>query len=127
MADRCDAFLRSGLEYKWPPFPELDWVQLAQGIIVALGCLVVAITVILMLLTLSTGAWIEPGVIAMIGGLTMLPGWWGYRWLSQFVQRRFAAYWGCGPRDLWPFFSAAEYERACRDHADLGASRDSEV
>ena len=83
-----------------------------QAVAVAPGLLVSLFTAILALLALPNRDWSMTGCLALIALLASLPGLWVYRWLSRFEQRKLSAYWSCGPRELWPFFSETEYQEA---------------
>jgi hypothetical protein len=112
VAERCDQFLRSGLEYEWPPDPRLGWVQFAQALAGAPGVLGALLAAILVPLALSNSAWGGASVIALSAGAVAVPSLWAYRRLSRYEERRWLAYWSCGTRELWPFFSPSEFAHA---------------
>jgi hypothetical protein len=120
VAKRCDLFLRSGLEYEWPPEPRLAWVQFAQAFAAGPGCAVSLFAAALVPLALSNSWWGGAGVIALIAVLAFVPGLWACRCLSRYEQRRWSEFWGRGARETWPFFSTAEYHQAgIRDNGDI--------
>jgi hypothetical protein len=112
VAERCDLFLRSRLEYEWPPYPGLGWVQFAKVVVTVVVSLVLLLVAMLLLLALANGAWGGAGVIALIAILAAMPVLWVCRWLGRHAEARRSSYWSCGPRELWPFFSEAEYQQA---------------
>ncbi|MDY3555561.1 hypothetical protein R5W24_004704 [Gemmata sp. JC717] len=124
VAERCDLFLRSGLEYEWPRYPALGWVLPVQAIVVAPGCLVSLFAGMLVPVALSNSAWGGAGVIAAVAVLAVVPGVWAYRGLGRYAGRQWEAFWSCGPREAWPFFSASALQRMCSEDAEPGAAPD---
>ncbi len=122
VADRCDLFLQSGLEYEWPPDPRLWRVQFAQALAVGPGCVVSLFVAALVPVALSNSAWGGAGVIALVALLASVPGLWAYRRLNRYVGRRCAAFWRCGPREAWPFFAEGPFQQARRPSRCNGES-----
>jgi hypothetical protein len=114
VAERCDLFLLSDLEYEWPSVPRVGWVQFAQAFAIAPGCLVSLFVAALVPLALSTSAWGEAGVIALSAVLASVPGLWGYWWMSRYAKRKWSEFWACGSRGAWPFFSGAAFQARSR-------------
>jgi hypothetical protein len=94
LAERCTLFLVSGLEYEWPPFPDLGWVDFAK-VFAVLGCLLSLLAAALLLLAPSNIACVNV-VISLIAVLAGVSGLWAYHWLSWYEKRRRSEFWSCG-------------------------------
>ncbi len=110
-AERCALFLVSGLEYEWPPFPDLGWVGFAKAFAV-LGFLLSFLAAALLLLVPSNMAFMTVA-ISLAAVLAGASGLWTYRWLGWYENRRRSEYLSCGPQEVWPFFSEAAFQQAC--------------
>ena len=128
VAKSCDLFLRTDLEYQWPPFPENGLLESlsvlgVRGLAIFAVCPVAVFAAMLIPVALSNNAWWGAISIALFATLAVALGVLVHRWLGQREERRRAAYWSCGPKEIWPFFSKADYLCASNvDDAGKGSS-----
>jgi hypothetical protein len=101
VVDRCLLFLRTDVEYKWPPYPQ-GTVGFALFVISAL-CEVGAILLCYL-------QWTCPSIALLLVGIFGFVFHWVYR--NRIETRKWEVFWSFGERDVWPFHSRKELQDA---------------
>jgi hypothetical protein len=107
MGARCVLFLRSDLEYEWPPHPRylFFYWYLSTGLFALTACLGSA--------TLGYLGLIGPAACSLAVCVIGIAGFGCIQICHKLrLRRELEAYWNAGDKDVWPFLSKAHYDRA---------------
>src|SRR5262245_45523315 len=111
-AGRCVLFLRSGLEYEWPPFPDCIGIRVLAGFATSLG-IPAGIALLLIGMTMFAGGWdYIVGLFAILGALLLVSSS-AFSLLWPALRRNdWQAFYGQGDYDVWPFLRRQDFEHA---------------
>lgn len=111
MTDRCDLFLNTEVEYKWPDFQESPiWDLFWGGLSIIPGAAVFSIAAIV------GGAALLAGHVGFCAGsilvtlIAFLPAFLMIRRLERLKQLAIDHYWSHGDRNAWPFLKKADLD-----------------
>jgi hypothetical protein len=113
IAARSVLFLRSGLEYEWPPMPDNPALRMLASLAMFLGLPAgVAISLICIPLALSGSDDGITGPLAILGpllliGSTALEFFW-----SRLLSEDWKAFQDSGDHDVWPFIRRKDFDTA---------------
>lgn len=116
-AARCVLFLRSALEYEWPPTPDNPTARLLQGLSIFLGIPLGLALLIMCVPLFFTDAWPEMiGEIFLAAAAVLAFSFWMivvYPWRTS-RSARWQAFVQSGDYDVWPFLRRSDLARACQ-------------
>lgn len=119
-AARSVLFLRSGLEYQWPPSPDDGWLGMIADFAMILG-IPAGIALLFIGLTAAQPGANDVGVPVAIFGLALLAGSTAIRFRRQvLLTRQREAFVAAGDFDVWPFLNRDDFDRARRECHLLG-------
>lgn len=112
IADRCGLFLKSHLEYEWPPFSNPSWAGMARSLTTAIGLVFVVLISLFCILFASNNKWFATA--ATVAGIivSVLLTIFIRRSLDGYIQDKHDQFLSAGPQEVWPFFSVDDYQRA---------------
>lgn len=111
-AASCVLFLRSGLEYEWPPFPDSLGIRVLAGLATSLG-IPAGIALLLIGMTMFADGWDNVvGSYAILGALLLVSSSaFCFLW-PGLLNNDWQAFYQAGDYDVWPFLRRQDFEHA---------------
>jgi hypothetical protein len=111
-AARAVLFLRSCIEYEWPPMPGFHWLDVphafasTSGIPAGIVLSVLSIPLFLSEPYLVLGLLALLGIVLLVGSIALIV------WHRRFVSERWKSFRAAGDYDVWPFLRRADFDQA---------------
>lgn len=115
--DRCCLFLRTNLEYSWPPYRAWRGNTMASCVVAPLW----AFTAMLAVAVVLTVFWFGPDFLVGVPGVVVLicVSVLAYRAARKFEAAEKDEYEQIGDYEVWPFLHRQEYEQAAANDLDV--------
>lgn len=114
---RAVLFLRSGLEYEWPPFPDDPGLRMLSAF--AYMGIPAGIALLLVGTPLALSGDLQFGGPLFVGGLLSLIGSiWFWRSCPKMLEPQWESFRESGDYDAWPFLRQSDFDHA-NEHCHL--------
>jgi hypothetical protein len=121
-AARSVLFLRSGLEYKWPPSPDNPGLRVLAGAAFSFG-IPAGIALLLIGMSMFADGWDHVvGSFTVLGALLLISSTALCRLWPRSLDREWQAFNRAGDYELWPFLRRQDFENAQASCHLLGRS-----
>ncbi len=108
---RAVLFLRSGLEYEWPAFPDEPGLRMFSGL--AFLGIPAGIAFLLVGTPLTLSGDMQFGAPLFVGGLLTLVGSiWFWRSWPKMLEPQWKSFRDSGDYDVWPFLRQSDFDHA---------------
>lgn len=111
VVERCDLFLRSGLEYRWPPPPNVDLTGTGWALVLFSMIGVTTLNVLATVSACASGAHAAASCLALLVPPGIVAIRLAWKRLDGCQECGLDKYWSHGEREVWPFLDRAQMQR----------------